>query len=213
MRLDRTLLPSLSRLAVAAIVVSLAGGCRKTDRPADTTTAADTTAAGQHEGAAGDTTTAGILREARTTYEYGPERPPISIQDTAFPGTVVSDPGTVPRMTIATAKLKPGAQPPAYPVLARIRSSGDYPPMGIHAGDNFIWRSSSDTTMAANWATKLVAGRDSATSYSLHRDTRSIEYTHGDPKEPRLVRITVHSMAIGVCLSDPVCSSGHCGYW
>jgi len=103
---------------------------------------------------------------------------------------------------------------PGYRIIARIRSERAYAPMGIQAGENFIWRNSWDSTAAGSWQTKIIPGDVSAKQYALTRDPRRIEYTHGDPMEPRLVRILVASEGLGVCLDDPVCQPmGHCGYF
>jgi len=40
-----------------------------------------------------------------------------------------------------------------------------------------------------------------------------MEYSHGDPAEPRLVMKQVHSFALAACLEDRICPSGHCGYY
>jgi hypothetical protein len=199
-------------LALALAAAVGAGGCRDSARRGDSAVVAETSRPAIVE-TTRDTSSAMLVRRARTLYEYGPERRPIAITDSAFAGPVVPDTTAVPRMTISTATLKPGVTPPPERILARIRSSGDFAPMGIHAGDNYIARSSSDSTSAAQSVTMVVSANLAASPYRLHRDARAIEYTHGDPREPRLVRITVHSFAIAACLSDPVCSSGHCGYW
>ena len=213
MRLARGWSTGMVKLALAGAVVLLPGGCRDTASRSDSASVADTARPASADATRRDTSNAVIVRQAGTLYDFGPERRPIAIRDSGFAGPVVSDTTAVPRMTIATASLKSGVVPPQERILARIHSSGDYAPMGIHAGDNYIARSSSDTTAAAQWVTKVVSANASAMAYQLRRDARSIEYTHGEPREPRLVRITVHSVAIAVCLSDPVCSSGHCGYW
>ena len=158
-----------------------------------------------------DTSSVSIVRQARSLYDYGPERPPLTITDHGFPGPHVAD-GTIPRMWIATATLKRSSPIPSYRIVARIRSARAYPPMGIQAGENYIWRSSWDSAAAASWKTKLVPGDVAAMQHALVRDFRKIEYTHGDPLEPRLVRILVASEGLGVCLDDPVCQPmGHCG--
>jgi hypothetical protein len=194
MRLGQRTNHQLGLLATTLFAASLALGCQQLEQ-------------------LDDTTNAGIVRQAGSLYDYGRERPPAAIKDSAFPGPVVEDPPGAPNMSIATATLKEGVTQPPHRILARIHSSGDYAPMGIRAGDNYIWRSSWDSTKAASWVTSIVPGDSAATRHTLQRDARLTEYTHGDAAEPRLVRITVHSLAIGVCLSDPVCTSGHCGYW
>ena len=159
-----------------------------------------------------DTSRTSIIRQAVRDYDYGPERPPFMITDPDFPGTVVAD-GSIPRMTIATATRKPGVPPPSDQILARIRSVRAYPPMGLAEGDNYIVRSSRDTAMSGALVTQIIPLNRAAARYGLTRDSRKHEYTHGDPREPRLVIIKVHSVALGVCLEDPVCGTGHCGYY
>lgn len=85
--------------------------------------------------------------------------------------------------------------------------------MGLQAGDNYIWRSSRDTAAAGSWVTRIVSGDSASTSYILRRDPSRTEYTHGDPFEPRLVRFILRSEALGACLDDPSCATGHCGYY
>jgi hypothetical protein len=154
-----------------------------------------------------------LMREAVTEYDIGPERPPLAIRDTAFPGPS-TDGETAPQMTIATLRLKARhSRPSGHQLIARIKSNGNYPAMGIHTGLNFIWRNSWDSTAAARWVTKVIPMHPSAPDYTLHRDSRLHEYTSGDAAEPRLVRVTKASFAFATCLEDPMCGSGHCGYW
>lgn len=160
-----------------------------------------------------DTTRTAIVREAQGLYDYGPDRLPIASVDTAFRGPVVAD-GAIPRMWIATATLKRGVTRPTHRIVARIRSMGAYPPMGIAEGDNYIWR---DTWSARDYSRSraVVVSVDSTIKpHALVRDERKIEYSHGaDPAEPRLVLMKVHSVALGACLEDRICPSGHCGYY
>lgn len=154
-----------------------------------------------------------VVREAESLYDYGPERPPLAGVDSSFSGPRVPD-GTIPQMWISTATLKSSVPVPRTRIIARIRSTAAYPQMGIVAGYNYIWRSSRDTSMARKWITAVVPAAADARSHQLQRDERLIEYTHGEPAEPRLVILRVRSMSLGVCLDDPVClPSGHCGYY
>jgi hypothetical protein len=116
-------------------------------------------------------------------------------------------------MTIATMRLKSGKPQPSHRLIARIKSDGDYPAMGIHEGMNLVWRSSWDSTTAGSWVTKIVPLAPFMPEHVLTRDPRMHEFTGGDPREPRLVRVTVASVAFAACLDDPMCGSGHCGYW
>ena len=202
-------------VALAGLVVVLAG-CGRTAQTGDSTTAVivrqpDSVTVGTVPSA--DTTPAAILREATTLYGYGPEREPVAIKDGDFPGPIVND-SAVPRLRIATATLRRGVPVPAYRIIARIRSEGAYRPMGIESGYSYIWRNSWDDKNVATWVTKVVSSNTAAVPHLLTRDARNHEYTHGEnAREPRLVRITVRSMAIGVCIDDPVCQTGHCGYY
>ena len=154
-----------------------------------------------------------VLREADSQYDYGIERPPLAGVDSNFRGPRVPD-GTIPQMWIATATLKPNVPVPKDRIIARIRSTAAYPPMGITAGYNYVWRSSRDTARANEWVTAVVPTDGGVRSHRLQRDRRLIEYTHGDPAEPRLVILHVRSVSLGVCLDDPVClPAGHCGYY
>lgn len=153
-----------------------------------------------------------LIVEADTDYEIGPERPPLAIRDTAFPGSSTEG-DSAPQMTIATMTFKAGHTKPSHRLIARIKSDGDYPAMGIHAGVNFLWRNSWDTAAKATWVSKVIPLKAGATEYALHRDARLHEYTTGDPQQPRLVRVTKASFAFAACLDDPMCGSGHCGYW
>ncbi len=152
-----------------------------------------------------------ILQDASANYAYGPEREPVRITDPQHPGTTTPD-GSVPHMTIATAQRRARAPVTTDRILARITSAGDYPNMGIRTGANYIWRDSRDSLTAASWTSKVIPTAPGFAAHTLTRDARLHAYTTGDPTEPRLVWITVHSMLIGVCLDDPKCG-GHCGYY
>jgi hypothetical protein len=116
-------------------------------------------------------------------------------------------------MTIATAKLKPNMPQPAHRIIARIRSDAPYASMGIQSGFNYVWRNSWSDADTTSWITRVIS-RDSLTALDLIRDPRRLEYTHGNSaKEPRLVILKVHSIALAVCLDDPMCPTGHCGYY
>lgn len=160
-----------------------------------------------------DTSRASEIRAAQELYDYGKERTPLTVSDRKFEGPYVPD-DSIPRMWISSAKLKANVRQPASRIIARIRSERAYPPMGIVAGYNYVWRNSWDERTASRWVTKIIPSDKSVDEHQLMRDARRQEYTHGkSPIEPRLVRIQVHSMAIGLCLDDPICSSGHCGYY
>ena len=156
-----------------------------------------------------------IVAAAESLYTYGPERPQLAVRDTAFPGPYVSSNDSLPRMWIATATLKESTRRPPERIIARIRSEHAYPKAGIDSGYNYVSRSTwrSDSGSAASWVTMIVSHDTLTKSHVLTRDTRKKEYTHGDPTEPRLVRVTVHSVAFGACFDDPMCPTGHCGYY
>jgi hypothetical protein len=210
---------SSSRNAVhgaLALMLVIAQACGGKTRPTDsvkTGVVRQPDSVANLSGGAADTSDASAVRQAQTLYDYGKERPASQITDREFPGPVVDD-SLVPRVWVATATLKTGTQMPANRILARIRSARAYPPMGLVAGYNYVWRSSWDSTAASSWQTKIISGDTAATAHVLTRDPRNREYTHGvNAREPRIVRIRVHSMALGVCLDDPVCGTGHCGYY
>jgi hypothetical protein len=187
-----------------------ASDTRQGDSPAVTQRTAESTGI---MSATPDTSRASELRAAQELYDYGKERTPVTVNDREFKGPYVPD-DSVPRMWIASAKLKANVKQPATRIIARIRSERAYPPMGIVAGYNYVWRNSWEKRTASRWVTKILPDDKSVTEHQLLRDARKHEYTHGmSPIEPRLVRIKVHSMGIGLCLDDPVCPTGHCGYY
>jgi hypothetical protein len=196
-----------ARVALAAVAAVLAAGCEKpkdVQQPPQVITVSDTQGLSAAQAA--------LVVEAVTEYDIGPERTPLAIRDSLFPGAVTAG-DAAPTMTIATLHLKSGHARPGHRLIARIKSNGDYADMGIHTGMNFIWRSSWDSTAAATWVTKVIPTKPAAPEYILHRDARLHEYTSGDPAEPRLVRVTKASFSFAACLEDPMCGSGHCGYW
>lgn len=158
-------------------------------------------------------TRSSIIQRAESLYTYGPDRPQLMATDSGFPGVHVPD-GAIPRMWIATARWKGVGPRPRDRILARIRSEGPYPAMGIAAGYNYVSRNSWDSKSARYWQTQIVARDGSVKAHALMRDRRLIEYTHGDSLEPRLVVLKVGSIALGLCLDDPICRPmGHCGYY
>jgi hypothetical protein len=84
--------------------------------------------------------------------------------------------------------------------------------MGIQAGVNYVVRNSWSDADTLTWVTQIIS-RDSATARKLTRDPRRIQYAHElTPKVPRLVVLRVNSVALVICLDDPGCRPGHCGY-
>lgn len=198
--------------APAAIVVLLlaVNGCGPHQRVETATSGTLNPPKGVATGA--DTSRALILRQAEALYDYGPERAPVTGTYPEFPGTHVPD-GTIPTMRIATARWKgPGPMPPGR-IIARIYSERAYTPMGIAAGYNYVWRNSWDTTAVRNWQSQVVSRDRSVSAHNLVRDSTRAEYSHGDAMEPRLVLLKVASMGLGLCLDDPMCGTGHCGYY
>ena len=156
-----------------------------------------------------------IRPQAQNDYDFGPERPAIDMTDSTFPGSSVPD-SAAPRMTASTMTLKTGHARSTRRLLARITSSRDYPPMGIYAGVNYVWRNTWDTTSvaAARWTNIITPDATGRPDKRLVRDARLDRFpiTLG-LHEPSVVRLRVNSYAFEVCLDDPVCPSGHCGYY
>lgn len=197
---------------IVVVIVALASaGCQPSSDRRDTTTAMRPDTVPKRE-ARSVLPRASIAAEAESLYSYGPERPQTTIKDPEFPGPYVAD-DSLPRMSIATATLKEGARRPAQRVIARIRSERAYPKAGIDKGYNYVVRSSWDAKEAKSWVTKIVSGSGRLDPYTLTRDKRLREYTHGNAREPRLVRVMVHSVGFGACFDDPICPTGHCGYY
>lgn len=151
--------------------------------------------------------------EALSDYDIDEERAPSEVTIRSFPKPALPE-ALAPHMTIATMHLKSGrARPASHRLIARITSDGDYPAMGIYTGANFVWRNSWDSTAVATWVTKIVPTKPFMPDYTLTRDPGMHQFTSGDPRQPRLVRITVASVAFAACLDDPMCPTGHCSYW
>ena len=193
-----------------AVAVLASVGCTKTSDRGDTTAGrADTTPKPE---ARSVLPRASIAVEAESLYSYGRERPQVTVKDPEFRGPYVAN-DSLPRMWIATATLKKGVRRPPQRIIARIRSERPYPKAGIDSGYNYVVRSSWDAKEAKSWETKIVSADSRFDPYVLTRDRRMREYTHGDAREPRLVRVLVHSVGFGACFDDPICPTGHCGYY
>jgi len=156
-----------------------------------------------------------LLEEAQNDYDFGPERAQIDTADSSFPGPSVDD-TLAPNMTIASMTLKPGRARPPRRLLARLSSDRDYPAMGIYAGVNFVWRDTWDTTAvaAATWRNRVTSSRPGHPDHDLVRDSRLDRFpsTLGLHR-PSVLRLRVNSIAFELCLDDPACPSGHCGYF
>lgn len=195
---------------VVAVAVLASAGCTTSSERGDTTAVrADTTPKRE---ARSVLPRSSVAVEAESLYTYGSERPQVTVKDPEFPGPYVAN-DSLPRMWIATAMLKEGMRRPSQRVIARIRSERAYPKAGIDSGYNYVLRSSWDAKEAKSWMTKIVSGSGRLDSYALTRDRRMREYTHGNAREPRLVRVMVHSVGFGACFDDPICPTGHCGYY
>jgi len=199
-------------------VLTAGGACGSDRTPADTPavtpvgSSAAATPVGSSAAVMPDTSRAAILREAESLYTYDrDERPPLSRNDKDFKGPVVDD-SMVPQVRIATARLKDPSRRPRYRIIARINSDAPYDSLGLGKGYSYVWRNSWDDAQADTWVTKIIASDSTRPEHVLVRDPRYIAYSHGNAREPRLVRIKVHSLALGICVDDPRCG-GHCGYY
>jgi hypothetical protein len=142
-----------------------------------------------------------ILTAARTDYDFGKPRPPKDTTIGRYDGATVPD-GLAPTMTIETLTLKASASPnPFYRILARIHSTGNYAPLGIVGGDNFLYR--------AIGGSKWITNDSSAFPHRLKHHA-PLDSLATPPVEPMLVRITTNSIAFVACLEG--CPSGHCSY-
>lgn len=190
------------------LVLAAGGGCGRGDTRADSPSARGASSVP----AADDTSRAALLREAESLYVYDrDERKPLTRTDPDFKGPVVED-KALPDVRISTARLKDPRRHPRYRIIARINSSAPYDGLGLGKGFNYVWRNSWDSAQAGTWVTKIIPSDASKPDHVLTRDSRDIPYSHGDAREPRLVRIKVHSVALGLCIDDPRCG-GHCGYY
>lgn len=188
-----------NRFAVVPLLALLAIGCRSQFEPRPP------------ESPPTPTQIAVLL--AADDYDSGPERPAIDTIDRGFTGPTVPD-NLAPNMTIATMTLRPGRPEGRRRLLARITSDGDYPPMGIRRGMNFVWRDTWANSLAAaqtwtNWVTPSRAGEP---SHRLVRDPRLDRFANvAGHHTPNLLKLRVNSTGFLVCLGDPACPSGHCG--
>jgi hypothetical protein len=188
------------RVAVcAALLVVLASGCHQIE-----------SLFGR-----GRTATQSAILDAQDDYDVGPERPAIAENDPGFPGPTAPDAAAPAVITIATMRLKPGRPRGPSQLLARISSDRDYPPLGVVAGRNIVWRNSWDSTAvaAARWINTLTPAKGGKPDHVLTRDPRLNRYPATIPHQPRLLKLTVRSIGFIVCLDDPACGSGHCGHY
>jgi hypothetical protein len=112
-------------------------------------------------------------------------------------------------ITIARAVPNTPPGPSGKVIMALVHSNRAYKHLGIAVGDNYVWRDSTSGDKK-KWLTFMVPATVSSDAKKLKRDT--VEYSMGDHKQPRLVRAVTRSVSFGVCLEDPACGTGHCGY-
>jgi hypothetical protein len=154
-----------------------------------------------------------LIVEAAKDYDVGPERPATPETDRTFPGPTAPDSAAPTSITIASMTLKPGRPRGPRQLMARITSDKAYPLMGIVEGQNFIWRNTWDSTDVASVNT-LTPAKAGAPDHVLTRDYRPNRYPAVDrPHRPRLLKLTVNSIAFVACLDDPGCGTGHCGFY
>ena len=155
-----------------------------------------------------------MTQEAESLYTYGDEREPIDIEDPNFPGKAV-DENDFPVVTIATATAQPGNPPREGIVLARITSNRDFPEFGLKQGPNYLWRvPASSSGNPRDSVNQIFPAGHTSMSYQLTRHPGMHELSPGSREVPRLVRVKVHSLALGACLDEEMCKpSGHCGYY
>jgi hypothetical protein len=140
-----------------------------------------------------------VVKAAEDDYDVAAERDPTDTTDANFPpGHSVPD-NTAPKMKIATMKLKLGHAQQPFKLIARINSQGDYAPMHILKGMNYVWRD--------GWGA-YITPENQSDRYTLQLVPNY--YFKARPEhQPSLLHVKVHSEAFVVCLDD--CGSGHCG--
>jgi hypothetical protein len=154
-----------------------------------------------------------VAQEGDALYDFeAPGREPVRMTDPDFSGPTVRD-GQVPHVVIQTATLKPGKVRPEGRIIARIYSDSAYRNLGLQRGYNYVWRNSWNDADTATWVTKIIP-QENAGEHVLTRDSRHLQYARDMPaKVPRLVILRVNSEALTICLDDPGCPTGHCGYF
>jgi hypothetical protein len=185
-------------VACAILLTALFSGCRWIDRLLGRPTA---------------TASQASIFDAAKDYDVGPERPAVEETDRAFTGPTAPDTAAPTSISIATMTLKPGRPRGPRQLLARITSNKAYSLMGITEGQNFVWRSTWDSSAVASVNT-LTPGKAGAPDHVLTRDSRPNRYLPvGTPHQPRLLKLLVNSFAFVACLDDPGCGTGHCGFY
>lgn len=154
--------------------------------------------------------------DALKNYDIGEERLPTVENDPAFQGPTAANAAAPTTITIATMTLKPSGARGSRRFLARITSNKDYPLLGIYEGQNFVWRNTWDSTVvsAPTWINTITPAALGKDDHVLTRDPRPSRYpVYGGAHEPSMYKLIVRSIALVVCLDDPMCSTGHCGYY
>jgi hypothetical protein len=142
-----------------------------------------------------------FFRAAREDYTLGSKRPPMDTVVRNYEGPSVPD-NLAPTMSIETMTRKASAPAnPLYTILARIESTGDYAPMGIRGGENFLY--------SGVFGTKWIKNSSSLLPLRLKRHKPLDRYAQ-PPVEPMLLRVTTNSVAFIACLEG--CDTGHCSF-
>jgi hypothetical protein len=150
------------------------------------------------------------VAELVTHYDFVDPTGPVAATIPLPDGTQLPDAAAPVAFTIARAVPKSSPAPSGKVILALIKSDKPYPHLGIAAGDNYVWRDATNPD-PSKWETYMVQLAPAANFKKLKRG--STHYSTGDPTQPRLVKAVSRGfVAFGVCLDDPMCGSGHCGY-
>jgi hypothetical protein len=211
-RITHAACPCLIAIAAAGCLAACSGDT--SDRTAATDDSARPAAGASAVGSSRPDKTA-ILASAKADYEYeDPARGPVPATDP----TAIPNPGVpqtdAPNLTIRKARRKNIVVMPKEEVLALVYSDKRYSPLGIIADTNYIWRDRSDAD-STKWKVYMVPDDATNDLKKLKRDKDKKEYSRDrDPTKPRLVTGGKKRAAfvVGVCLEDPACGTGHCGY-
>ncbi|HET9013175.1 MAG TPA: hypothetical protein VFN38_15220 [Gemmatimonadaceae bacterium] len=153
-------------------------------------------------------TQAEVIALARSYTFVGPTIPVTALAP--IPNAGVKDVDAPSAITIARAVATVSPAPWPEKLLALIHSDKEYKPLGIEAGDNYIWRNE-DGSDPKQWETYIVPAAAGANVRKFKRS--GAEYSSGDHTQPRLVvQVTRSVVTFGACLEDPACGTGHCGY-
>ena len=193
------LLPST---VLAAVALSLLA-CTEKNNPGIKTVAGDK-----------KPTQAEVIELAKSYTFPNPTAPVAPIADLPNPDLPDTDAPT--KITIARAVPNTPPGPSGRVLMALVYSDKPYKRLGIEAGNNYIFRDSTEKD-PKKFETYMVPA-DAGSSGDAKKLKRAPEkFSDGDHTEPRLVKTTAKVMtrsllAFGACLEDPGCGSGHCGY-